>query len=303
MVSCSWRLLCAAVCLAGAPAAARAQEPTVPKRLVLVVYEKGAPDPGLVDGFLAALAEIDGRTASMTIVGGREVERRPEPARADAVVACGADIRCIAAVGEKAGATHVLFGRATAQADEVSMQWLLVSVSGARIVGKFPANLTDATAARTAAAQMAHELLGVTAAEVTEPPAGTVASGRPDSAAVAGSQLRTPQRSIWRSPRVVGGVAAIASGVVLAGVGIYYGQRSRRAVDDIVQGPGGSLLVAKMWAEDRARADAGRASVLLTLGGLLVASGGVVWASEWMGVAPVISVDADARIAGLSVVW
>lgn len=323
------------MCLAGAPAVAHAQEPSVSKRLALEVYEKGAPDRGLVDAFLAALAEIDRRAASITIVSGRGLQQRPERVQADAVVACGADVRCIAAVGNKTGATHVLFGRATAQGDHVSMQWLLVSVSTARIVGKFQATLTDAADARASAAQMASELLGVTAAELAESPAGAVASGRSDGSTIASSrsrsqaqspsrsqpqsqsqsalaspsesesdaQSRTTQRSIWSSPRVVGSVAAVASGVVFFGAGVYFGTRSHGSGDGLARLPGGSALVAALGAEDGARVDPRRASVLLALGGLLVAGGGALWTYGGVDVAPVVSIGADASTAGVSVTW
>ncbi len=303
MVSCSWRLLCAALCLTGARSLAKAQEPAAAKRLALAVYEKGSPDRGVVDGFLAALAEIDWRAPSIAIVGGREPGRPLEGGRADSVLACGANIRCIAAVGDEADATHVLLGRATGQADHVSMQWLLVDASTARIVGKFLANLTDAASARAAAAEMAGELLGVTAAEMAEPPAGMVASLRPDRAAAA-SRSGTPQQPTVSHTRVLIGISAIASGMVVFSAGVYLGQRSHATGDGFMHGPGGGSLVAAPETQIRARADAKRASVLFTMGGLLVAGGaGALWTSRWMDVTPVISIDADARVAGVSGSW
>ncbi len=256
----------------------------------------------MVDGFLAALAEIGSRADSIMIIDGPQLEQRLGRDQVDAVIACGANLRCVAGIGDKAGATHVLFGRATAQPDGVSMQWLLVKVSTAGIVGKFLAKLTDAAAVRGTAAQMARELLGITAAEMPGPPAGAVAPA-PVSGGVDPPPLRTDRESFWSSPSVVGGTAAIACGVLFVGAGVYFGLRARSAVPDVVHGPGGSTLAASLISVDPGRADTKRATVLLSAGGLIVAGGAALWASEFLAVAPVISVDANARIVGFSVTW
>src|SRR5512133_969645 len=160
MSSCSLRSLCAALCLAAAPAAQHAAEPAGPRRVALVLFEKGAPSRGLGQALLSVLSEIDDSAESISVIGERDLDRKVGPAHIDAVVACGANLRCVADIGEKADATHVLFGRATAQKGAVGMQWLLVSVGTAEIVGKLKASVADAASSGAAATQVARELLG-----------------------------------------------------------------------------------------------------------------------------------------------
>lgn len=307
MASCSWRLLWAAVCLAVAPGAPGAEEPAASKRLALVLFEKGSPDRALIDGFLAELAEIDARAGSISIIGQRELEARVGGAQPEAAVACGADLRCVAAIGEKAGATHVLFGRAMPQGDGVTVQWLLVSVSRPSIVGKHEAELHDASGADAAADRIARQLLGVGPVELAEPRVAAASGGAPPAAAGAarpgaGARTGDGRRSFWRSRRTLAG-AAIAGGVVSIGAGVYLAQRGQVGGPGLANDPAGRALPVPPAGEDRARLDARRATVLFAAGGLLVAGGAALWSSDALTVAPVIAVAADAGIAGVSGTW
>ena len=301
MASCSWRLLWAAVCLAVAPAAPRAEEAVVPKRLALVLFEKGSPDRALIDGFLAELQEIDRRAGSISIIGQRELEERVGGAQPEAAVACGADLHCIAAIGEKAGATHVLFGRAMPQEGGVTVQWLLVSVSKPSIVGKHQAELHDASGADAAADRIGRQLLGVGPAELAEPRVAVASGGAPPAGGAAG-RAGAERRSFWSSPRTLAG-AAIAAGVLSIGAGVYLVQRDQVGGPGLAYDPARSALAASPVTDDRARLDGRRATALFAAGGLLVAGGAALWSSDALTVAPVIAVAADAGIAGVSGTW
>jgi hypothetical protein len=275
MLSSPLRLLCAAVCVAVAPAAARAKEPPRPSRLALVLYEKGSPDRGLVRDFLSTLAAIDARADSISIIGDRELDDRLGPTHIDEVVACGADLRCVAAIGARAGATHVLFGRATGQAGNVSMQWLLVGVGTAGIVGKLRVELQDAGDPAAMATRLAREVLGLPAADPSEP------QGRPPGAPTRPTVATAPAapappagpRSSWSAPGVAG-AAVLACGALTLGAGVL-----------------------------SSRGDGEHVNALLGAGGLLVMGGAAVWGWDWLRVSPVVAIDGKQRYAGVSVAW
>lgn len=274
MPTCSWRLLLVAGCLAALPSAPRAEDPAGPRRLALVLFEKGSPDRKLVDGFLSALSVIDLRNDSLSIIGRRELDKQLGVAHVNAVVACGADLRCIAAIGDKADATHVLFGRATAEPGGVAMQWLLVSVKKAGIEGKLRLKATDAAGADAAATQLARELLGVAppapepvpVAAPAEPPAAVATAAEPRSAPDA--------RSSWSAPGVIG-AAALALGAVSIGAGVL---ESRDG-------------------------DGARANLLLAAGGALALGGGAIWTFDWIRISPVVAVAPSGGYAGLAGSW
>ncbi|HSN15727.1 MAG TPA: hypothetical protein VLT61_13930 [Anaeromyxobacteraceae bacterium] len=305
MVSCSWRLLWAAVCLAAAPAAPRAGEPSTPMRLALVLLEKGTPDRALIDGFLAELGEVDGRAGSFSIIG-QGPGARVGGAQPEAAVACGADLQCIAAIGEKVGATHVLIGRAMPQQGGVTVQWLLVGVGTPSIVGKHEADLHDASGARAAADRFARQLLGVGPAEL-DGPVAVGASGGASSGAGAverGGATARPgddRRSSWR-PRGPIAVAAIAGGALSIGAGVYLVQRAQLGGTGLVHDAAGGARLASPRLADGGRI-AARAGVLFAAGGALAAGGAALWRSDSLTVTPVIGVAGDAGIAGVSGTW
>lgn len=277
MSSSPLRLLCAAVCVALVPAAPRAKEPPGPSRLALVLYEKGSPDRALVGGFLSALKAIDGRADSISIIGDQELDDRLGPAHIDEVVACGANLRCVAAIGARASATHVLFGRATGQPGRVSMQWLLVSVGTGGIVGKLKAELQDAADPAATATRLARELLGLPASELTglgdrqarpdASPLPSVATGPAAPPSPAGP------RSSWNAPGVAGAVA-FACGALSLGAGVV-----------------------------ASRGGGENADALIGAGGLLVMGGAALWGWDWLRVSPVIAVDRQLRYAGVAVAF
>src|SRR5512133_1106749 len=273
MLSSPLRLLCAAVCVALAPAAPRAKEPSRPSRLALVLYEKGSPDRRLVRDFLSALTAIDARADSISIIGDRELDDRLGPTHIDEMVACGADLRCVAAIGARAGAAHVLFGRATGQAGEVSMQWLLVSVGTAGIVGKLRVELRDPGDPAAMATRLAREVLGLSAADLSEPQRRPGASPRPAVATAPAAPPPAGPRSSWSAPGVAG-AAALACGALTLGAGVL-----------------------------SSRGDGQHANALLGAGGLLVMGGAALWGWDGPRVSPVVAIDGKQRYAGVSVAW
>jgi hypothetical protein len=274
MPTCSWRLLLVACCLAASPAVPRAEEPAGPRRLALVLFEKGSPDRKLIDDFLSALSVIDLHNDSLSIIGRRELDKQLGVAHVNAVVACGADLRCIAAIGDKADATHVLFGRAAAEPGAVGIQWLLVNVKGAGIVGKLRVKLTDAASADAAATQLSRELLGVAVAP-PEPVAEPAPAAPPAAVAAATDPPAAPgPRSSWSAPAVIGS-AALALGAISMGAGVL---ESRDG-------------------------DGARADLLLAAGGALALGGAAVWTFDWIRLSPVVSVSPSGGSAGVAGSW
>ena len=294
----SWWLLCALLCSTATPVVSRAGEAAAPKRLAVFLFEKGSPDRDLVGGFLKSFSDIDSRSDAFSVVHGADAGRRADRGQADAAAACGADLRCISAIGEKAGATHVLLGRAAALPDGTAMQWLLIDVGTAGIVGKVIVKFTDDDGASAAAARVAREMLGVDAASVAPRPVAAA----PICPAVEVKEAPRPQPSglgFWHSPRVVAG--AVAFGALLVGGGVYFAQSAHAAPARAALDPLRPALRA-LATGDRGAVD-GRASLLLAAGGALAAGGVAWWGSESSTVSPVIATDGTAGVAGVSVAW
>lgn len=274
-------------------------------RLALVLLEKGTPDRELIGGFLAELGEVDARAGSFSIIG-QGPEARVGGAQREAAVACGADLQCIAAIGVKVGATHVLIGRAMPQEGGVTVQWLLVGVGSPIIVGKHQADMNDASGARAAADRFARQLLGVGPAELAvagasggaSPGAGAGAAERVGAAARLGDE----RRSSWR-PRGTIAVAAIAGGALSIGAGVYLVQRAQLGGTYLAHDAAGGARPASPRLEDGGRIAARRAGVLFAAGGVLAAGGAALWRSDSLTVTPVIGVAGDAGIAGVSGTW
>lgn len=283
MPSRTLQLLCAAVCLAAVPAAPRAEVPASTRRVALILFEKGEVPRKLVDGFVEALSVIDVGADSISIIGKRELHRQLGPTYANTAVACGADLRCVAAIGDKADATHVLFGRATAdKGGGVTMQWLLVSVKTADIVGKLKTTLA-AGGSEAAATQLARDLLGVEAGATAEPVAEKAAPYAPAAASAAEPGPASPaspskgpagERSRWSALGVVGSVV-FAAGAASVGAGVVSSRDG----------------------------DGARANLLFAAGEALMLGGVLVWSFDEVRVAPVVSLAPNAGYAGLIATW
>lgn len=273
MLSRPFRVLCLAGLMLSVATGANAGE-AAPKRLALILYEKGSPDRILVRDFLSAFDEIDGRVDAISVLSDGELTDRVGPAYIDAAVACGADLRCIAGLGAKAGATHVLFGRASAEKGGVAMQWLLVDVGSGGIVGKLKAKVTAAAGPKAAAEQVARELLGLTAEDLERPVAKPApAEAAPGETAAAPPPPAAPG-SFRRGPAVVGG-AALACGALAIGAGVIASHDGHGS----------------------------RANAFIAAGEALAVTGAAVWTWEWLRITPVAAFDGRSGFVGVAASW
>lgn len=306
----SFWLVTAAPADAGAPA-------EQVRSFALLLFEKGEPDPLLVRGMLDAFVHLDEGSPEITLAHGRALEAHLGTDVTSAITACGADLTCIAALGRRAAVRQVLYARATAlEQGGIGIQFLLIGVETAEVDGKIVVTVDDVAGVTKAVTAVAHELWGIDAgaveqrlaaapAEESESPAPEPALPAPSLSPSAPPAPNDP-REIRRPPRWPFYAAALlgAAGAGATAAGVHYGRRSRSYDDDTRYGPGRTVLPSTLAAEEAAKRDATRATLLFAAGAVLLGSGAALCGYSWMTAGPSVAIAvSQGPAASVSLRW
>jgi hypothetical protein len=149
---------------------------------------KGKPDPKLHAAFAAEFFKTPSRAKALKVLFGRQLrkalKRRPEAA----INQCGASIECIAELGEKVHAQHVIYGRIAPAGQGINVQFVVVNVAAQSVDSKLRLEIASVTDIKSQLAANNEALFPDSApavrASAEEIPLDTVLSGEAASDAL-----------------------------------------------------------------------------------------------------------------------
>lgn len=283
--------------------------------IALVLTAQGVP-PGVVKEARQALGQALAGSNEVRLLSVPELRKGMGRRPSAAVTRCGSRLRCIARLGKKSGADQVVMGRIVPAKGDVAgvvLQFIRVDVASKKIVGKQKFDVAEGDDVVAAVTARARAIVGleagapstVAAAKTppvpdappqTTPPASTeVASSAP----VIETIEAMPERSPALTPPATGpseitrGSSALTyAGIVVGGAGLlalggggFFAASSRSKNETLrgIQDGTESRSQIDTWQlvvdSDRA---AGTANLLLTIGTVAAAAGGVLIGADFL---------------------